>query len=180
MQDALAPHTSWFVQSEQAGNRKEFCYNLIANRLVTWTVRETKPNLLKPKEYCNLIYVRQAFGKPIDITEKRSYVYSFKSFVIRDDKGASAGFYSHLPNHSITFFYPSVDGHDRVQRKYDLDQLFCEQMMEDLKNVSEHMYNEPGGLDYLKDMLTRFREIVKDDTLCQDLMRIDRWIEEEL
>lgn len=93
MQDGCYPHTGWFVVSDQPHCRREYCYNLIADKFITWTTRETKKaktgdrNVVK--EINNLVYIRQAFGNPIAIAEKRSFIFSFKSFVIRNKKGKS-------------------------------------------------------------------------------------------
>lgn len=91
MQDGSYPHTGWFVVSEQPHCRREYCYNLIADKFITWTTKETKKaktgDRSTVKEINNLVYIRQAFGNPIAIAEKRSFIFSFKSFVIRNKKG---------------------------------------------------------------------------------------------
>lgn len=91
MQDNQYPHTGWFVVNEQPNCKREACYNLIADKFVNWSTRETKKSKLGDrnvvKETNNLVYVRQAFGNPIAIAEKRSFIFSLKSFVIRNKKG---------------------------------------------------------------------------------------------
>lgn len=93
MQDGSYPHTGWFVVGEQPDCKKEYCYTLIADKFITWCTRETKKartgdrNVVK--EINNLVYIKQAFGNPVAIAEKRSFIFSLKSFVIRNKKGES-------------------------------------------------------------------------------------------
>lgn len=95
MQDGSYPHTGWFVVSEQPHCKKEYCYTLIADKFITWCTRETKRpktgdrNVVKEVNLVNLVYIKQAFGNPIAIAEKRSFIFSLKSFVIRNKKGRS-------------------------------------------------------------------------------------------
>lgn len=76
MQDAKYPHTSWFTVSDQPNCKREYCYNLIADRYVTWSTKETKKSAKLDraitKEINNLIYIKQAFGNAISIAEKVS------------------------------------------------------------------------------------------------------------
>lgn len=87
MKDRRYPHTGWFTQSKVGKAVKEYNYEIINNHFVSWRVKEHKNG--QTKEWSNLIYVRQAFAKSIEITEKRSLIYNFKSLVIRNRKGES-------------------------------------------------------------------------------------------
>lgn len=85
MKDRLYPHTGWFVQDKFGKTVKEYNYELTGDEFVSWQVKEHKQARLKSWE--NLIYVRRAFTKSIEVTEKRSLIYNFKSFVVRTRKG---------------------------------------------------------------------------------------------
>lgn len=107
MSDKLYPHTSWFVQSESESLKKEYCYEMMLDQFVTWTVRETRKG--DTQVYSNLIFIQKRFENILTITKKRSLFFAFKSYVIRDRKGVIAGIYSQLRNNSITLFYPKDD-----------------------------------------------------------------------
>lgn len=85
MKDRCYPHTGWFTLSKIGQTVKEYNYEMIDDKFVSWRVKEHKKG--EVKEWNNLIYVRQAFAKSIEITEKRSFIYKFKSLVIRNRKG---------------------------------------------------------------------------------------------
>lgn len=188
MQDNQYPHSGWFVHSQQGAGQKSFCYQLVANQLVTWTVRESVTTFLadqplqqKPKrEYCNLIHVKQLFANSVAICEKRSYLYSFKSYVIRNHSGSIAGFYCYLRTGLITFFYPDEKSGERVQRKYTVDQLLNDDMIADVHRVAKHMLQQPNVANHLLRILRDFEQVLADKALINQMMAIDRWIEEEL
>jgi hypothetical protein len=184
MQDNLHPHTAWFVHGRPAASQKSFCYKLVANQLVTWTVRESVANgeqqTSNKREYSNLIHAKQLFANSVDICEKRSYLYSFKSYVIRDTTGSIAGFYCYLRTRLVTFFYPDERTGQRVQKKYAVDQLLNDEMQADVHRVAKHVPNQPNEAIRLLNILAEFQEVLTDNSLVNQIMAIDRWIEEEL
>lgn len=185
MQDSLSPHTSWFVQSESEASQKSFCYQLVANQLVTWTVREnviakTDEKRNQRKEISNLIHVKQLFANSINICEKRSYLYSFKSYVIRNKFGSIAGFYCYLRTFQITFFYPDERTCRKVQKKYSVDQLLNEEMQADIHRIAKWMPNKANCVNDLLQILADFQQVLADTELIKQMIAIDQWIEEEL
>ena len=209
MQDGKYPHTGWFTVSEQPHVKREYCYNLIADRYVTWSTKETKKSKVSDrqvvKEVNNLVYVKQAFGNPIAIAEKRSYIFSFKSFVIRNKKGILAGLYNYLKNNSITIFYPESPTADcptepvRKNVKFSVDDVGSEEMKRELLVLAKYMVemnldigwpaelNESDwwtkvdfAFNYLSEMLNAYKQAVKDRKFVNEFLEIDDWIEDEL
>jgi len=207
MQDASCyPHTGRFTVSEQPHLKREYSYNLIADRYVTWTTKETKRAKVGDrnvvKEINNLIYVKQGFGNPIDIAEKRSFIFSFKSFVIRNRKGCLAGLYGNLKNNSITIFYPERSSEEysgvepiRKNVKFTESEINNDSMKCELKVLAKYMVETGMQLDwptnddcerveyafnYLLNMLSAYREAVKDRRFVNQFVEIDLWIEEDL
>ena len=120
MLDAKYPHTGWFVQSQSASMVKEYCYDVIDDRFLAWNVKETRKGVTS--SYSNLIFIKKQFESYLCITKKRSLLYAFKSYVIRDRKGPVAGVYCWLRSHTITLFYPGrEDNEEKINVKFPLE-----------------------------------------------------------
>lgn len=209
MSDGKYPHTGWFTTSEQPHVKRESCFNLLADRYVNWTTRETKKakigDRLVVKEANNLVYVKQAFGNPISIAEKRSFIFSFKSFIIRSRKGVLAGLYSYLKNNSITIFYPESPTADysvepiRKNVKFSVDDVGKPEMNSELMVLAKYIVEMNMHIDwpdemrdadwskrvdyahnYLIEMLNSYKDAVKDRKFVNEFLEIDLWIEDEL
>lgn len=86
MEDKLHPHTGWFKPGGTARSQRMYNYTLHpSGRYVLWDVKETRRGV----ETCEsaLIYTHQGFVSPVDCTERRNLVYTFKSLLKRDSRG---------------------------------------------------------------------------------------------
>jgi hypothetical protein len=120
MLDNKYPHTGWFVQSHSKSIVKEYCYDVIDDRFLAWNVKETRRGVTT--SYSNLIFVKKQFESFLSITKKRSLLYAFKSYVIRDRKGPIAGIYCWLRSQSITLFYPGKkDPEEKINVKFPIE-----------------------------------------------------------
>ena len=210
MADSQYPNTGWFTVGEQPNCKREYCYNLIADKFITWSTKETKKSKSTDrnvvKEINNLIYIKQAFGNPIAIAEKRSFIFKFKSFVIRNKKGILAGLYSYLKNNSIVIFYPESITQDyliepvRKNVKFSLDEIGSEQMNRELQVLAKYVVEmnmeiswsgelrfssdwaekQAFAFNYLCEMLNSYKQAVKDRRFVNEFNEIDLWIEDEL
>lgn len=120
MLDGKYPNTGWFVQSHSKSIVKEYCYDMIDDRFLAWNVKETRRGVTT--SWSNLIFVKKQFESFLSITKKRSLLYAFKSYVIRDRKGPIAGIYCWLRSQSITVFYPGKqDPDEKMNVKFPLE-----------------------------------------------------------
>ncbi|XP_071038922.1 uncharacterized protein [Parasteatoda tepidariorum] len=105
MADGLYPNTGWFLSSETAKSKKEYCYEVDEGRnYLKWSVKDTRNG--KVNSWTNLIYVGQKFLSAIDVAEKRNIVFNFRTIVSRDNKQPVAGLYCNLEGEEkFTFFY---------------------------------------------------------------------------
>lgn len=125
MADQKYPHTGWFIQSDEAGCKKEYNYILCAKDpdYVEWHERETRPSALERTQTA-LIYVARPYLTAIDVTERRNLVYNFRSLLSRDTKGhVVAGFYFPVildQNNAQTFtiFYQTSTGKRRIKLQF--------------------------------------------------------------
>lgn len=179
LQDGMYPHTSWFVQSKTGSACKEYSYELIDERFMSWNVRETKNG--STTCWSNLIYVQKAFGKCHTITQKRALFYSFKSLVIRDRKGPIAGIYCWMKStsKSVTIFYPEAGQRQRV--KMSIDSIGGEEMQLHLKKLAKHFSGLSYGaaLGFLNGTLRALKVILDDKDFVDEMLELDDWIEEE-
>ncbi|KFM74767.1 hypothetical protein X975_10850, partial [Stegodyphus mimosarum] len=90
MCDGMYPNTGWFLLSETAKSKKEYCYSLEGS-YIQWHVKETRNG--KVNSWTNLIYVGGKFLSYISVSEKRNLVFNFRTIVTRDKKQPVAGLY---------------------------------------------------------------------------------------
>ncbi|XP_053209914.1 uncharacterized protein LOC128393726, partial [Panonychus citri] len=181
MEDGLSPHTGWFVQNPSPSNLKEYNYSAVDNDsgLVTWTVRETKPN--RVKEYVNLIYVRRSFAKSIEITEKRSHIYNFKSLVIRSRDEVIAGLFGSIDNNMVTIFYPDSETGERKQIKLSLDDIDEPNFRSTISKLAIYIrgMSHRAAIHHLIRMLRSYSRILEDSTFINQLKEVDFLLEED-
>jgi hypothetical protein len=94
MQDEKYPHTNFFVQSDEPGCKREYCYTFSndSKNFITWHERTTRNGEEMHEE--SLIHVGRPFRSAVDVTARRNLVYEFRSLVSRDAKGrVFAGIY---------------------------------------------------------------------------------------
>lgn len=111
MQDEKYPHTNFFLQSDEPGCKREYCYSFSdrSKNFITWHERTTRNGEEMHEE--SLIYVGRSFRSAIDVTARRNLVYEFRSLVSRDAKGrVFAGLYFPIIENasdsaSLTIFY---------------------------------------------------------------------------
>lgn len=108
MEDAAYPHTGTFIVSASQRKVEEYTYVVQDEQFLSWTVRETREGG-KTAQWTNLIYTEKAFDK-VAVTKKRSLLYHMKSYVVRGNKGPTAGIFAFLRSNCINFFYPGEDG----------------------------------------------------------------------
>lgn len=86
MEDMLYPHTGWFKPGGTARSQRMYNYTLHpSGRYVLWDIKEIRRGV-ELRESA-LIYTHQAFVSPVDCTERRNLVYTFKSLLKRDSQG---------------------------------------------------------------------------------------------
>ncbi|RWS01998.1 hypothetical protein B4U79_02919 [Dinothrombium tinctorium] len=175
MDDGLYPHTSWFLQSSNPKAMKEYCYEVIDEKFISWKVRETKGEIVN--EWANLIYVKRAFGKCLNITEKRSLCYTFKSLVSRNEKGIVAGMYCLMNTNTITLFY--TENNVRKQIKMKIDLIESDLTEQNLKKFVKAFGNSKMTLKQLQSILKAFKKILEDKEFMKQMMLLDEWIEED-
>jgi len=179
MNDCAYPHTSWFVQSKNSKSIKEYQYQVITDEFIAWNVKETRSGKAS-EEWSNLIYAKRAFTNCISIPEKRSLIYSFKSLVIRDRKGPTAGMYCWIESKCVTIFY---DEHgERKQIKIPLERIGSQSTEAHLRNLAFCMKDHPDvdiQTKQLHQMLMRFKVALNDSDFMPHLLDLDKWIEEE-
>lgn len=184
MNDSLYPHTGWFIGSKNRKVSKEYCYQIINDQYIAWKVRETK--LENPeeviKQYVNMIYIQKEFAKYASVTEKRACIFSLKSYVIRNRKGAVAGFYSKIDEQNLTIFYEEND--ERVSHKFDIKDIEKQEVIDLLIKVAafkkdDGSFNMDETINYFRGLLINYRESLYDEDFCFDLCEIDKWIEED-
>ena len=79
-------NAGWFKPGGTARSQRMYNYTLHpSGRYVLWDVKETRRGV----ETCEsaLIYTHQGFVSPVDCTERRNLVYTFKSLLKRDSRG---------------------------------------------------------------------------------------------
>jgi hypothetical protein len=111
MQDEKYPHTNFFVQSDEPGCKREYCYSFSdrSRHFVTWHERTTRNGEEMHEE--SIIYTERPFKSAVDVTARRNLVYEFRSLVSRDAKGrVFAGLYFPIvekagDSASLTIFY---------------------------------------------------------------------------
>lgn len=179
MNDCLFPHTGWFNASKNQKVCKDYCYQIINDQYIAWKVRETKiddPTEVM-KQYVNIIYIKKEFIKYASVTEKRACIFSLKSYVIRNRKGAIAGFYSWIEQKNLTIFYEEENG-KRITNKFhikDLDEPNVRLCLEKVATYSK----EPKDYESFICLLANYRQSLYDEEFCFDLCEIDKWIEED-
>lgn len=180
MEDGLYPHTGWFVQNKSPNNIKEYNYSSVDNEsgLVAWTVRETKNG--RVKEYVNLIYVRRSFAKSIEITEKRSHIYGFKSWVIRSKTEVIAGMYGSLDSNMISVFYPDVNGERKTIKLSlnDIDEPFFRSVISKLAIYVEGMSYRAAKHSLIR-TLRKYASALQDTAFITQLKAVDFLLEED-
>jgi len=175
MLDGVYPHTSWFVQSVNSRNKKEYCYEVIDEQFIAWRVRETKSDIVN--EFANLIYTKRSFGKCLNITEKRSHLYTFKSLVVRNEKGIIAGMYCLMNTNTITLFYP--ENNEQKQVKIKIDLIESESTEQSLKKLANAFTNSKNTVKQLQSILKSFKKVLEDREFMRQMMLLDQWIEED-
>lgn len=158
---------------------KEYSYDFIDERFVSWNVRETRNGVAN--HWSNLIYVQRAFAKSITITQKRALFYAFKSLVVRDRSGPLAGIYCWMKSNavSVTIFYP--DGTERKQVKLPINKVGTDEMNAHLAKLAKYVrdINHGTALGYLQGILHGLKTILDDKDFMEDLLELDDWVEEE-
>ena len=175
MEDKMYPHTSNFFDTKTNHCVREFNYEVIDDRYILWSVKEKKNQEIK--KWVNLIYVYQAFESFINVTEKRSLLYHFKSFVIRDGKGPKAGMYFNISKPVVTIF--KSKGEKKKQIKLDINEWnedFCSSIIElDAFRVDDCALINQNHLFY---MLKKIRIMLNDKNFVSQLLEIDRSLED--
>jgi len=112
------------------------------------------------------------------VTEKRSNLFGLKSFVIRNRKGAIAGFYSRIDLKNLTIFYEEND--TRVSHRFSIEDIHKPEVRAALYQVVS-MENNANCLeqrvDSLLSLLYDFKGSLMDANFCPDLCEIDKWID---
>ena len=180
MNDSNYPHTGWFVASNNSRNVKEYCYQVVSDKFVMWKVKETKKGTSELyKEYVNIIYIQKEFIKYVNVTEKRALIFSMKTYVIRNRKGAVAGFYSWINQKDLTIFYE--ENGNRVMHKFAIDDIQKLEVKSALTKVASFMENNHFDLgqqvDKFLQILIDFKQTLYDEYFCTDLSKIDKWID---
>lgn len=200
LEDQQFPHTGWFVQSKTSTVVKEYNYQLIDDKFVSWNVRETRNGTVN--QWSNLIYVQRAFAKSITITQKRALFYAFKvccnknvqckmksynlisflkSLVVRDRDGPLAGIYCWLKSNevSVTCFYP--DAGKRKQVKLAIGKVGTDEMNGHLAKIAKHLRGVSHGtaLGFLQGTLRALKTIIEDKEFMEDMLELDDWVEED-
>lgn len=109
MKDEKYPHTNYFVQSDEPGCKREYCYTFSheSTNYIAWHERTTRNGKQMFEE--SAIYVGRPFRSAVDVTARRNLVYEFRSLVSRDAKGrVFAGLYFPIIANSdmaFTIFY---------------------------------------------------------------------------
>lgn len=111
MQDEKYPHTNVFVQSDEPGCKREYCYTFadMSRKFITWHEKITRNGEELHEE--SIIYVERPFKSAVDVTARRNLVYEFRSLVSRDAKGrVFAGLYFPIIENAgdsacLTLFY---------------------------------------------------------------------------
>lgn len=191
MNDVIYPHTGWFVASSNGKSVKEYNYQASADQFVVWKVRETKKGtgeLLK--EYVNIIYVKKEFRNFTFVTEKRALIYSMKSYVVRNRKGALAGFYSFIDAKNLNVFYPSQDDEEesRITHKFNIQDIDKPEVRKSiemaLRKVAALMapIDQAGFEEQVRkfmSLIREYRDSINDEDFCHDLCEIDKWIDSD-
>ncbi|XP_074603013.1 uncharacterized protein LOC141856567 [Brevipalpus obovatus] len=176
MKDRLYPHTGWFVQDKSGKTVKEYNYELTGDEFVSWQVKEHKQSRLKSWE--NLIYVRRAFTKSIEVTEKRSLIYNFKSFVVRTRKGTHAGMYANVNSRNIALFYP--ENGERMAIKLDLDDIDSPIFLKEVDKLAGFVESTSQmTTSHLMTLIRNFTRVLDDTEFIKDVQAIDRCLEED-
>lgn len=134
MKDQYYPHTGWFVQSDEAHLKREYCYqfNADSDEFVEWKEHTTRGD---QHDYdTSLIYVKRPYRTAVDVTVRRNLVYEFRSLLSRDAKGRiRAGIYFPVtengPESTFTLFYEGpTEQNTKIKTKFSV--------FSDEKNVS--------------------------------------------
>nr|XP_027194125.1 uncharacterized protein LOC113788865 [Dermatophagoides pteronyssinus] len=179
MNDCLFPHTGWFNASKNRKVCKDYCYQIINDQYIAWKVRET--NINDPneviKQYLNIIYIHKEFIKYASVTEKRACIFSLKSYVVRNRKGAVAGFYSWIEEKNLTIFYE--ENGKRITNKFHINDLDKQEEVKCcLEKVAAYTKDSKDYKSFIN-ILTDYRQSLYDEEFCFDLCEIDKWIEED-
>jgi len=140
MEDMLYPHTGWFKPGGTARSQRMYNYTLHpSGRYVLWDVKEIRRSVELHESA--LIYTHQAFLSPVECTERRNLVYSFKSLLKRDSKGnVLAGVYFPLKAMEQGQFHLFCQDHNQQQVDFKIG--FNDMLMGKLSDSSGRLLLE--------------------------------------
>lgn len=178
MNDEKYPHSGFFVQSDEPGCRREYCYKLSDKNFVTWHEKTTRNGEETHEE--SLIYVGRPFQSAIDVTARRNLVYEFRSLIARNNKGrVFAGLYfpilSKVNDSTFTIFYNEGINNKMVKTKIRFSIFKDETKIPDmvlchLSNVASQLRME---FEQLIHILKTVNQILSDDDFVTQLLSIN-------
>lgn len=179
MADADYPHTGWILASETVKCRKEYHYSLTKNcNYVHWITRENRNGI--ETIWHSFIYVGQNFLSPVQVVEKKNLVYSFRTLVVRDERGPKAGFYCNFEGQKqFTLFYK--DSGNRLECKIPFAYFELEQQKSIAFEIAVEMCSAQIGYNpaSLKSLLKKIVSAYLDQSFMPHLLRVNTILEGE-
>lgn len=192
MEDEAFPH-SGFVEGSAAYDNvmKWFSYSFVPNNkaFIQWKVTETKDEV-KRKEHVSLIYVTRPFLSGLDVAERRSLVFKFKSLICRDRNGRlTSGAYMYIrsiTDTNVTLFYDSNGArkHYKKTLSYFLDEDANDlgtnrrDKDEEIEKALQVISKESGiSLQEFKYCLKFVAELVDDSDFLREMNELNDYIE---
>jgi len=174
MEDKKYPHTSWFFYSKSTRCVREFNYEILDSRYILWKTRENKNNRID--EWTNLVYVGRFFQSFVNVTEKRSLLYKFKSLVIRNRKGAKSGVYLDISKPFVTIF--NSEEEKRKEVKLNLNDWSEEKFASSINELAVFQKDDWINHVHLSRILKKIRSIINDKEFVTNLLALDTLLED--
>lgn len=181
MSDSKYPHTGWFVGSQNERVIRQHNYSPINGNYIACKVREVskKDNTING-EQANIIYVERKLVEYSNTTEKRSFIFKLKSYVVRNRKRAIAGIYGKISTKNLAIFYEKND--DRVTKRFTVDDLKSEEFRKELANVAAEIQGNSlpleSKIDQLMQMLFDYKEMIENQGYIEQILDFDEWLED--
>uniref|UniRef100_A0A0A9XRV8 64 kDa protein n=1 Tax=Lygus hesperus TaxID=30085 RepID=A0A0A9XRV8_LYGHE len=177
MSDSNYPHTGWFRHTEETWVKRDYCYRFpeTTSDYVLWEIKETRPNKT-PQVTVNAVFVGSHYHSAVAVTEKRNFVYIYRSLLARNTKGeVTSGVHfpvDHLSSDpSVNVIYANSKG-VKTRGRIPFKAVFCQELTVEQKDMLRSVEEELGDID-LMETLKKTSELLGDRQFVDSLRLIN-------